>query len=52
MKLITPNSEIWQQEPGIEGMWKHIARCTLVCRQAESFRRRWETSKLFSQEFP
>lgn len=35
MNVITPTVEIWKQENGIDGMWKHIARCTRVCYQSE-----------------
>lgn len=46
MKLIIPNVEIWQQGYTIENMWEHIARCTLVCRQAESIKNE-ETAEEF-----
>ena len=36
MKLIEPNVEIWKQESGIEGMYKHIERCARVCYKSEN----------------
>lgn len=35
MKLIKPSTEIWEQEPGIEGMFRHIERCARVCYKSE-----------------
>lgn len=35
MKLIKPNTEIWKQGSGIEGMFKHIERCARVCYKSE-----------------
>ena len=34
MELITPSFEIWEQDAGLDNMWKHIARCTRVCYQS------------------
>lgn len=34
MKLIEPSVEYWPQEPGMEGVWKQIARATRVCYQS------------------
>lgn len=34
MKLIKPRVEYWAQEPGMEGVWKQIARATRVCYQS------------------
>lgn len=46
MELINPSVKIWNQDPTIEDMWDHIAKCTLVCRQAESIKA-GETSEEF-----
>lgn len=35
MKLIEPNVELIEQEPGIEGMYKHIERCSRICYKSE-----------------
>lgn len=35
MKLIKPSTEIWEQGPGLEGMFKHIERCARVCYKSE-----------------
>lgn len=35
MKFIKPSVTLWQQEPGIEGVWKQIARATRVCYQSQ-----------------
>ena len=35
MKLIKPYTEIWEQGPGLEGMFKHIERCARVCYKSE-----------------
>lgn len=34
MKLIKPRVEYWAQEPGMDGVWKQIARATRVCYQS------------------
>lgn len=31
MKLITPSFEIWEQEPGLEGIYKAIERAGRIC---------------------
>lgn len=35
MKLIKPYIEIWEQAPGMEGMFRHIERCARVCYKSE-----------------
>lgn len=35
MKLIKPSFEIWEQEPGLEGIYKQIERCGRVCYKSE-----------------
>ena len=35
MKLIKPNSEIWEQPTGLEGVYKHIERVGRVCYKSE-----------------
>lgn len=35
MKLINSSVEIWEQEPGIEGILKQIERCGRVCYKSE-----------------
>ena len=35
MKLIKPSFEIWEQEPGIEGIYKQIERAGRVCYKSE-----------------
>lgn len=47
MKVIKPSVEIWEQENGINGMWKHIARCTRVCYQSERKKNSKETDEEF-----
>lgn len=34
MKIVEPSVEYWQQEAGIEGVWKQIAKATRVCYQS------------------
>lgn len=47
MNIIQPKVEIWKQLNGIDGMWKHIARCTRVCYQSERKKNANETDKAF-----
>lgn len=35
MKFIEPSVEYWQQEAGLQGVWKQIARATRVCYQSQ-----------------
>lgn len=35
MRLIKPSFEIIEQEPGIEGMFKHIEKAARVCYRSE-----------------
>lgn len=35
MKFIEPSVEYWQQEAGLQGIWKQIARATRVCYQSQ-----------------
>lgn len=35
MKFIKPSVEYWQQEAGLQGVWKQIARATRVCYQSQ-----------------
>lgn len=35
MRLIKPYTEILEQEPGLEGMYKHIERCARTCYKSE-----------------
>ena len=35
MKLINPSFEIWEQEPGLEGIYKAIERAGRVCYKSE-----------------
>ena len=35
MKLIKPSFEIWEQEPGLEGIYKQIERAGRVCYKSE-----------------
>lgn len=31
MKIVKPSVEIWHQQPGLQGMYKHVERCARVC---------------------
>lgn len=46
MKIIKPSVELWQQDYSVDGIWKHIAKCTRVCYQSEP-RKNGETDKEF-----
>lgn len=35
MKLIKPSFEIWEQEPGLQGVYKQIEKCGRVCYKSE-----------------
>lgn len=35
MKIVTPQVELWKQEPTLEGAWHQIARATRVCYQSK-----------------
>ena len=35
MRLINPSFEIWEQEPGLEGIYKAIERAGRVCYRSE-----------------
>lgn len=47
MKLIEPSVEYWQQEAGIQGVWKQIARAARVCYQSSL--RKNETDEEFAK---
>lgn len=36
MNIITPNFEIWEQEPGLKGVYKQIERAGRVCYRSEN----------------
>lgn len=46
MKFIEPSVVYWPQEPGIDGVWKQIARATRVCYQSTP-RNNGETEEKF-----
>ena len=35
MQLIKPSLEIWEQGPGLSGIYKHIEKCARVCYKSE-----------------
>lgn len=47
MRIVKPNVEIWEQPNHINGLWKHIARCTRVCYQSERKKNSTETDESF-----
>lgn len=36
MNIIQPTVEVWRQEPGVEGLYRHIERCARICYRSEN----------------